>query len=185
MKPILVTSVLALASQASAYGIVGSASLNCRTGPTLNDGIVKTYLVGDEIDVICQAMGKAIYGDPVWNLTQDGCYVSNYYLDTGSGGGGMVKEACASDAAASVIKTKTTSASPTSELGSIGNDSSTEASKPITMTKIRPPSSSGEGPSATSTLLTLSSKPNHARPLAANSRSVAAIVLAGMLGGLF
>ncbi|KAK3321887.1 lysozyme-like domain-containing protein [Apodospora peruviana] len=90
------TSVLALG--ASAYPIKGD-TVNCRSGPGTSYAVKKTYNKGFEVKISCQTPGEVIEGVKLWDKTQDGCYVSDYYVKTGtsdyvapkcptSGGGG-------------------------------------------------------------------------------------------------
>ncbi|KAJ2709537.1 hypothetical protein H4R19_004200 [Coemansia spiralis] len=78
-------AVLALAGCAAAYDIVNSASLNCRKQPTTKSEIVKTYQLGDDIEIVCQTKGQTIYGTNIWDATPDGCFVLDYYVRTGYG----------------------------------------------------------------------------------------------------
>ncbi|KAJ2709538.1 hypothetical protein H4R19_004201 [Coemansia spiralis] len=78
-------AVLALTGCAAAYDIINSASLNCRKQPTTKSEIVKTYQLGDDIEIVCQTKGQKIYGTNIWGATPDGCFVLNYYVRTGHG----------------------------------------------------------------------------------------------------
>ncbi|KAJ1962890.1 hypothetical protein GGI12_002381 [Dipsacomyces acuminosporus] len=216
MKFAVIASAIAFANQASAYGIVGAASLKCRKGTNIDSDIVKIYLLGDEIEIVCQLRGQPIFKNSVWALTQDGCYTSDYYLDTGypdtifkqecpSGSGAPSGTATASGSSkpgstapktgsgtAKPASTKPTSAKntktakPTSELGSVDEESSVESSEPPKMTKIAP-ASSEDSSSAAPTAKPSATKPNGASALTAASGNIVAagVVLAGMLGSLF
>ncbi|KAJ5370183.1 uncharacterized protein N7496_006275 [Penicillium cataractarum] len=68
---------------ASAYP-VNADDLHCRSGPGTNYGIVKSYKRGTDLSITCQAAGTDVNGDKLWDKTSDGCYVSDYYVKTGS-----------------------------------------------------------------------------------------------------
>jgi hypothetical protein len=68
---------------ASAYP-VNADDLHCRSGPGTNYGIVKSYKRGTDLSITCQAVGTDVKGDELWDKTSDGCYVSDYYVKTGS-----------------------------------------------------------------------------------------------------
>jgi hypothetical protein len=77
----------------SAYPIK-SNTLNCRSGPSTGNKIVKTYNKGTDIKISCQTTGDSVSGNNLWDKTQDGCYVSDYYVKTGTNG--MVAGQCGS-----------------------------------------------------------------------------------------
>ncbi|KAJ5160587.1 uncharacterized protein N7482_007591 [Penicillium canariense] len=68
---------------ASAYPISGDV-VNCRSGPGTSYGVVKSYKRGEDVSITCQATGTSIKGDELWDKTSDGCYVTDYYVKTGS-----------------------------------------------------------------------------------------------------
>ncbi len=70
---------------ASAYP-VDADDLHCRSGPGTNYGIVKSYKRGTELTITCQAPGTDVNGDKLWDKTSDGCYVTDYYVKTGTSG---------------------------------------------------------------------------------------------------
>ncbi|KAJ1955136.1 hypothetical protein GGI12_005630, partial [Dipsacomyces acuminosporus] len=164
----------------SAYGISRAASLNCRKGPGQNYEIVKTYLLGDDIEIVCQVYGQKIYETDIWDYTPDKCFVSDYYVSTGYTV--IFKDLCSSGSKTSTTKkasasskptpTKATrTVKPTSEFGSIEEDGSSsssddESSTSIKMTKITPSSSneSPDFPTSFIPIITLSTatKPNSA-----------------------
>ncbi|QKX63154.1 uncharacterized protein TRUGW13939_10323 [Talaromyces rugulosus] len=102
-------SVAAAISVVSAYPI-DAEGVHCRSGPGTGYSIVKTYNKGKDISIKCQAPGTNINEDVLWDLTEDGCYVTDYYVKTGSstyvtsqcpsggGGGGS-----GSDSGASIV----------------------------------------------------------------------------------
>ncbi|KAI8319597.1 hypothetical protein GQ54DRAFT_319992 [Martensiomyces pterosporus] len=69
---------------ASGYSITGADVVNCRSGPGTSSSVVKTYKSGDNVSITCQTAGEAIRGDSLWDKTQDGCYVADYYVKTGT-----------------------------------------------------------------------------------------------------
>jgi hypothetical protein len=80
-------SLLALslitAPLANAYPITGDV-VNCRSGPGTSYDVVKSYKLGSDVSITCQASGTDVKGDSVWDKTSDGCYVADYYVKTGS-----------------------------------------------------------------------------------------------------
>ncbi|KAJ2555324.1 hypothetical protein EV175_002298 [Coemansia sp. RSA 1933] len=76
-------ALLLAASSASAYNIYNTNILNCREGPTTDTDRVRTYTMGMNIDIECQIHGQLAFGTDIWDLTQDGCYVLDYYVYTG------------------------------------------------------------------------------------------------------
>jgi lysozyme len=83
----LTTVVIAalFCSLGSAYPI-SADTLNCRSGPGTDHAVVKSYTKGQEISITCQTEGTSVQGHTIWNKTPDGCYVSDYYVKTGSSG---------------------------------------------------------------------------------------------------
>ncbi|KAI9372217.1 hypothetical protein BJX61DRAFT_542916 [Aspergillus egyptiacus] len=75
---------------------ISADTLNCRDGPGTGYAVVTQYTEGDTVEIVCQSSGTAVNGYDVWDKTQDGCYVSDYYVETGAtwiadqceGGGG-------------------------------------------------------------------------------------------------
>lgn len=80
---ILALSVAASMPLINAYPITTSG-LNCRSGPGTDYDVVKTYDLGEDISITCQAAGTVVNGDELWDLTEDGCYVTDYYVSTGT-----------------------------------------------------------------------------------------------------
>jgi hypothetical protein len=79
---------LALAAavpMASAY-LVKADSLNCRTGPGTSYPVVRTYKKGVDVRITCQTTGTVVEGHNLWDKTSDGCYVADYYIETGTSG---------------------------------------------------------------------------------------------------
>lgn len=80
---ILAFSVAASMPLINAYPITTSG-LNCRSGPGTSYDVVKTYNLGEDVSITCQAPGTVVNGDELWDMTSDGCYVTDYYVSTGT-----------------------------------------------------------------------------------------------------
>ncbi|KAK4151993.1 CHAP domain-containing protein [Chaetomidium leptoderma] len=80
-------------SVTSAYPITGSV-VNCRSGPGTSYAVKKSYSKGQDIKVSCQTSGTSVEGNNIWDKTQDGCYVADYYVKTGING--YVTDKCSS-----------------------------------------------------------------------------------------
>lgn len=89
--PILALSLAIAGPLVSAYPITGD-EVNCRLGPSTAYKSVKTYALGFNVTVSCQTAGETIQGNYLWDKTSDGCYVSDYYVRTGTNG--MVTGQC-------------------------------------------------------------------------------------------
>lgn len=79
----LALALVAAVSVVSAYPIKGDG-VRCRSGPGTSYKIVKSYNKGADVKITCQAYGENISGDNIWDKTSDGCYVSDYYVKTGT-----------------------------------------------------------------------------------------------------
>lgn len=82
-RTIIAFSVMASMPLIDAYPITGSG-VNCRSGPGTSYDVVKSYGLGEDISITCQASGTDINGDELWDLTADGCYATDYYVSTGT-----------------------------------------------------------------------------------------------------
>lgn len=80
---ILALSVAASMPLINAYPITGNG-VNCRSGPGTDYDVVKSYSLGEDISITCQASGTVVNGDELWDMTSDGCYVTDYYVSTGT-----------------------------------------------------------------------------------------------------
>jgi GH24 family phage-related lysozyme (muramidase) len=60
--------------------------VRCRSGPGTSYSVVKTYSAGTKVSISCQATGTNINGDSLWDKTGGNCYVSDYYVRTGTSG---------------------------------------------------------------------------------------------------
>lgn len=74
-----------LAAPAQAYPVTAD-TLNCRSSPSTSASIVRTYTKGTNIDIQCQTTGTKVETTNIWDKTQHGCYVSDYYVKTGFSG---------------------------------------------------------------------------------------------------
>ncbi|KAL2022209.1 hypothetical protein VTK56DRAFT_5819 [Thermocarpiscus australiensis] len=68
-----------------AYPISGNG-VNCRSGPGTSYAVKKVYAKGTDIKISCQTEGTSVNGNSIWDKTQDGCYVADYYVKTGING---------------------------------------------------------------------------------------------------
>ncbi|KAF9888488.1 hypothetical protein FE257_008595 [Aspergillus nanangensis] len=60
--------------------------VNCRSGAgTKYDSITK-YAKDTEVNITCQLPGESISGNSLWDKTSDDCYVTDYYVKTGTTG---------------------------------------------------------------------------------------------------
>lgn len=74
---------LSLAAAATAYPITAD-DVNCRDSPGTDGKVVKTYAKDTDVDVTCQIDGESVSGNSIWDKTKDDCYVSDFYVKTGS-----------------------------------------------------------------------------------------------------
>jgi hypothetical protein len=81
--PLIALYFVATVSIVDGYPITGD-SVNCRSGPGTNFPVVKTYKKGVDVSITCQAAGTDVKGDKLWDKTSDGCYVTDYYVKTGT-----------------------------------------------------------------------------------------------------
>lgn len=88
LKTLTLAAALPLAA---AYPITADG-VNCRAGPSTSHSVVKSYNAGTDVTISCQATGESVSGNTLWDKTGDGCYVSDYYVQTGSDG--MVAPEC-------------------------------------------------------------------------------------------
>jgi len=80
-------------SVTNAYPVKGSV-VNCRSGPGTSYAVKKSYTKGQDIKISCQTTGTSVNGNNIWDKTQDGCYVADYYIKTGTDG--FVTKKCSS-----------------------------------------------------------------------------------------
>jgi uncharacterized protein YraI len=79
----LALALAAAVSTVAAYPIKADG-VNCRSGPGTSYSAVKTYNQGVDVKLTCQTYGEVIFGNSLWDKTSDGCYVSDYYVQTGT-----------------------------------------------------------------------------------------------------
>ncbi|KAH6848161.1 CHAP domain-containing protein [Chaetomium sp. MPI-CAGE-AT-0009] len=72
-------------SVTAAYPITGE-TVNCRSGPGTSYDVKKSYSKGFDVKISCQTTGTSVNGNNIWDKTQDGCYVADYYVKTGTDG---------------------------------------------------------------------------------------------------
>lgn len=56
---------------------------NCREGPSTSFNVVKQYFTGDKFRIKCQVSGQRVFNYAIWDKTEDDCYLTDYYVDTG------------------------------------------------------------------------------------------------------
>ncbi|KAJ2058218.1 hypothetical protein GGI17_005175 [Coemansia sp. S146] len=64
---------------------------NCRSEASTTSTVVKQYHTGDCIDIKCQVSGQRVFDYAIWDKTQDNCYITDYYVDTGVGSNYVTK----------------------------------------------------------------------------------------------
>lgn len=89
-KALFLAAVLPLVS-AGTYPITAD-DVKCRSSAGTSHEVVRTYSKGTEVTVSCQKYGESIFGNNIWDMTGSDCYVSDYYVKTGSDG--MVEPEC-------------------------------------------------------------------------------------------
>ncbi|KAL4886165.1 hypothetical protein BJY04DRAFT_213698 [Aspergillus karnatakaensis] len=95
LKPLSLSLALAaITTLATAYPISGN-NVNCRSSPSTTSDVVTTYAKGTDVSLECQTHGETVLGTSLWSKTTDGCYVTDYYVKTGTTG--MVTDACPDD----------------------------------------------------------------------------------------
>lgn len=94
MKSFVLSLFALVASVIVAYPISGD-DVKCRSGPGTTFAVKKAYEKGTEVQISCQTEGTNIFGNSIWDKTQDGCYVSDYYVKTGTDG--YVTDKCGSN----------------------------------------------------------------------------------------
>ncbi|GAB1317716.1 Peptidase C51 domain-containing protein [Madurella fahalii] len=80
-------------SVTNAYPVTGD-TLNCRSGPGTSYAVKRTYKKGADVKISCQTSGTSVNGNNIWDKTQHGCYVADYYVKTGTNG--YVTKKCSS-----------------------------------------------------------------------------------------
>ncbi|MFI1210580.1 SH3 domain-containing protein [Streptomyces sp. NPDC020802] len=88
--------VMASAPAASAavnqryYSVAPGYSVNVRSGPSTSYSIIRTLPVGAKVPIYCQTPGETITGPygttKIWDNIDNGQYISDAYVQTGSDG---------------------------------------------------------------------------------------------------
>ncbi|KAJ5958965.1 uncharacterized protein N7479_006115 [Penicillium vulpinum] len=81
--PILALAFTAIVPIINAYPITGNV-VNCGSGPGTSYSVVKSYNKGANVAITCQAAGTIVNGNEIWDKSSDGCYITDYYIRTGS-----------------------------------------------------------------------------------------------------
>ncbi|WP_200309017.1 SH3 domain-containing protein [Streptomyces adelaidensis] len=72
------------------YAVAPGVRLNVRSGPSTSYGIVRVLAEGVKVPIFCQTPGQTISGPygttNVWDNIDDGQYISDAYVYTGSDG---------------------------------------------------------------------------------------------------
>ncbi|WP_329456375.1 SH3 domain-containing protein [Streptomyces sp. NBC_01497] len=88
--PVEAPAVHALAVVATHYPIAPGYSVNVRSGPGTNHGVVRILPVGASVSVNCQMYGTTETGPygttRIWDNIANGQFVSDAYVHTGSDG---------------------------------------------------------------------------------------------------
>ncbi|KAI7763387.1 hypothetical protein LZL87_010452 [Fusarium oxysporum] len=75
-----------LAVAPSTAFLITDEGVRCRSGPTTSHDIQRQFAKGTDVTITCQTEGTYIEGNALWDKTTFGCYVSDYYVATGSSG---------------------------------------------------------------------------------------------------
>ncbi|QKD62394.2 lysozyme-like domain-containing protein [Fusarium oxysporum Fo47] len=75
-----------LAVASSTAFLITDKGVRCRSGPTTSHAIQRQFTKGTDVTITCQIEGTNIEGNALWDKTTFGCYVSDYYVATGSSG---------------------------------------------------------------------------------------------------
>ncbi|KAL2167249.1 hypothetical protein VTG60DRAFT_1477 [Thermothelomyces hinnuleus] len=86
MKFYILAALASILAPAAAYPVTADGGLMCRSGPGTSYAVKKTYKKGFDIKISCQTTGTSVNGNNIWDKTQDGCYVADYYVKTGKNG---------------------------------------------------------------------------------------------------
>lgn len=79
----LLVSALAAGASAASYPIKADG-VRCRSGPGTSFAVKKSYNKDAKVTLTCYDTGTSVSGNTIWDKTSDGCYVSDYYVSTGS-----------------------------------------------------------------------------------------------------
>ncbi|KAF5600608.1 Lysozyme [Fusarium pseudoanthophilum] len=81
-----ILAVQFLAAASSTAFLITDEGVRCRSGPTTSNAIQRQFTKGTDVTITCQTEGTNIEGSTLWDKTTFGCYVSDYYVATGSSG---------------------------------------------------------------------------------------------------
>ncbi|MFJ3667497.1 hypothetical protein ACIPSE_13695 [Streptomyces sp. NPDC090106] len=87
---LLALSPVAQAESVRYYPVAPGYQLNVRSGPGTGYSIVRVLLAGAQVPIFCQAPGTTVTGpygtSNIWDNIDDGEFVSDAYIQTGSDG---------------------------------------------------------------------------------------------------
>ncbi|MCT9082012.1 SH3 domain-containing protein [Streptomyces fulvoviolaceus] len=87
---LMVGAVTAEAATLHYYDVAPGVALNVRRGPGTQYSIVRTLAVGAKVPIYCQTPGTTVTGtygtSNIWDNIDDGEFVSDAYVNTGSDG---------------------------------------------------------------------------------------------------
>ncbi len=85
-----VTTTAAVSATVRYYSVAPGVRLNVRSGPSTSYRVVRVLAEGAKVPIWCQTPGQTITGpygtSNIWDNIDDGQYVSDAYVNTGSDG---------------------------------------------------------------------------------------------------
>ncbi|KAG9495572.1 hypothetical protein J7337_013822 [Fusarium musae] len=75
-----------LTAASSTAFLITDEGVRCRSGSTTSHAIQRQFTKGTDVTITCQTEGTNIEGNTLWDKTTFGCFVSDYYVATGSSG---------------------------------------------------------------------------------------------------
>jgi uncharacterized protein YraI len=85
-----VTTTAAVSASVRYYSVAPGVRLNVRSGPSTSYRVVRVLPEGSKVPIFCQTPGQTITGpygtSNIWDNIDDGQYVSDAYVNTGSDG---------------------------------------------------------------------------------------------------
>jgi uncharacterized protein YraI len=85
-----VTTAAAATATLRYYSVAPGVQLNVRSGPSTSYRVVRVLAEGAKVPIWCQTPGQSITGpygtSNIWDNIDDGQYVSDAYVNTGSDG---------------------------------------------------------------------------------------------------
>ncbi|MFG2607489.1 SH3 domain-containing protein [Streptomyces sp. NPDC048514] len=83
-------ALVAQSAAARTYAVAPGVRVNVRSGPGTQYGIVRVLPAGAHVTIYCQSPGTTVTGPygttKIWDNIDDGQYVSDAYVQTGSDG---------------------------------------------------------------------------------------------------